>query len=645
MAEKDFTAAASRVRTRRARLGILAIVVAAIGVSLAIRARLGDNEANAVGPQDRAGEGSPPRGAAAAQESPVDPVAVINGEEIGRNDLAAQCIRFFGEEVLENLVNKQIILQHCKAQNVSVKKSEVEAEIARMAERFGITVERWMTMLEEERGIAPVQYASDIIWPTLALRKLAADKLEPTPVELQKAYEAKYGPSVRVRMIDCLDLDKARRAHREAINDPDQFGALARKYSDDPNSGSANGLVQPIRMHVGDPALEQAAFALQPGEISNVVTVGDHHVVLLCEEQIPDRGIALEEVTDELTAEIRERKERQAATELFEALQAEAKVENVFNDSERSRQMPGVAAVVNGRKITMRELGEACIERHGENVLDGLITRRIVKQEVVRQGIEISEADLDAEIERAAASALAGETPEGEQPDVDKWLKLVTEEQGISLAVYVDEVVWPSVAMKRLAGETVDVTDDDLRKSYEANYGPRVECLAVVLNNQRRAQEVWELARDKSTSEFFGDLAEQYSVESQSRTLRGRVPPIQRHGGQPLLEKEAFALKSGEMSGVIQVGEKFIILHCLGFTEPQNIEFAEVRDMLYEDLHEKKLRVAMANMLDDLREQAQIDNFLAGTVQTPKRLSARPAQKPPAAEETPPATTAPRRRR
>jgi len=644
MAEKDLTAAAPGIRRRRARFGILAVVAAVIGVSLAVRS-WSDGEGTGIAPQALAADGAPARAAAAAP-APPDPVAVVNGEKISRKDLADQCIRFFGEEVLENLVNKQIILQHCKAQGVSVKKSEVDAEIARMAERFGITVERWMTMLQEERGIAPVQYASDIIWPTLALRKLAADKLEPDAVELQKAYEAKYGPSVRVRMIVCADLDKARRAHREAINNPESFGELARKFSDDPNSGSANGLVQPIRMHVGDAGIEEAAFSLQPGEISNVISVGPQHVVLLCEEHLPERGIALADVEQELTAEIRERKERQAAADVFEAIQAEAEVANVFNDPEQSSAMPGVAATINGRKITMRELGEACIERHGANVLEGLITRRIVKQAVEAQKVQIDEADLDEEIERAAESALAGETPEGERPDVQKWIDLVTEEQGISLAVYMDEVVWPSVAMKRLAGGTVEVTDEDLQKSYEANYGPRIDCLAVVLNNQRRAQEVWEMARDNPTPEYFGDLAEQYSIEAQSRTLRGRVPPIQRHGGQAVLEKEAFGLEKGEMSGVIQVGEKFVILHCLGQTKPKNIKFAEVSDMLYEDLHEKKLRTAMANMLDDLRTQAQIDNFVTGTVQTPERLSARPAQQsPPDEEDVPRAASAPRRRR
>ena len=64
-----------------------------------------------------------------------------------------------------------------------------------------------------------------------------------------------------------------------------------------------------------------------------------------------------------------------------------------------------------------------------------------------------------------------------------------------------------------------------------------------MLNNQRTATEVWEMARERPNEVYFGQLARKYSVESQSSTLNGEIPPIQKHGGKPLLEKEAFAMK------------------------------------------------------------------------------------------------------
>jgi parvulin-like peptidyl-prolyl isomerase len=120
--------------------------------------------------------------------------------------------------------------------------------------------------------------------------------------------------------------------------------------------------------------------------------------------------------------------------------------------------------------------------------------------------------------------------------------------------------------------------------------------------------------------EYFGDLAEEYSVEPTSKSLRGEVPPIRRFGGQPQLEDVAFELKPNELSGIIQLGNQFVILKCEGRTEPVKVGRQEVQQILYEDIYEKKLRLAMSNKFDEIRSHARIDNYLAGTSQSPERV-------------------------
>jgi parvulin-like peptidyl-prolyl isomerase len=195
----------------------------------------------------------------------------------------------------------------------------------------------------------------------------------------------------------------------------------------------------------------------------------------------------------------------------------------------------------------------------------------------------------------------------------------VTKNQGVSLDLYRSDTVWPTVALKKLIGKKVEVTEEDLRRGYEANYGARVRCLAIVLNDQRQAQKVFEMARRENTSKHFGELAAQYSVEPGSKALEGDVPPIKKHGGQPILEEEAFKLQPGEISSIIQVGDKYIILRCEGYTKPVNVDFAGVRNDIYEDLLEKKSRLAMAECFEKLQESAMIDIYLAGTSRSPKK--------------------------
>src|SRR5690606_22867707 len=109
------------------------------------------------------------------------------------------------------------------------------------------------------------------------------------------AYETQFGPSVQVRIIVSSSLDKARQVYAAAVQQPDTFPELAKQFSDDP-SASAKGLIHPIRPHVGDPKLEQVAFALQPGQISEVIPVAEQFVILRCESHIPPRRVPMEEV-------------------------------------------------------------------------------------------------------------------------------------------------------------------------------------------------------------------------------------------------------------------------------------------------------------------------------------------------------------
>jgi parvulin-like peptidyl-prolyl isomerase len=547
-----------------------------------------------------------------------DVMAVVNGQDIRRDALASACVERFGEEVLEGLVNKWLIKHHCQNRGLVVSDEEIEAEITRMAARFKIGREQWIDMLERERGINQEQYKRDILWPTLALRKLAADQLTVSEEELTKAHEARFGPAVKCRLIVVPDRQLAEQLHRQVSERPADFARLAMQHSVDVNSASIGGLIQPIRHHVGDPAIEQAVFALKPNQISSIIPIGEQFAILKCEAHEPARNMPVENVREELTEQIKEEKLREVAGVTFENLQKTAHVQNVWNNAQLRAQMPGVVATINGQPIPYQELAEECLLRYGEEVLDVEISHLLLQQELAKANIAVNDQDLNAEIVHAAK--LAGVVDAQGQPDFNKWFQMATEEQGVSKEQYLRDSVWPSAALKKLTGASIQVTDEDLQKGYEANYAQRVRCRAIVLGNMRRAQEVWAKARQNQSMDYFGDLAEEYSIEPTSKSLRGEVPPIRRHGGQQQLEEVAFALSPNELSGIVQLGDKFVILKCEGRTNPVDIKFQEVRQILHQDIYEKKLRMAMGGKFEEIRSRARIDNFLAGTSQSPDRV-------------------------
>jgi hypothetical protein len=196
---------AAAPRKWKKRLLIVASSVSVIGLCIVIRGLMGDGLADAqvFNPfRSQAAQKENPKQTPAVQQAaasepaaaqpakgPQDVMAVVNGQEIRRDALASACAERFGEEVLEALVNKRLILHHCRNHNIDVTDPEIDAEIDRMAARFKIGRQQWLDMLQRERGINVEQYKRDILWPTLALRKLAAKDLVVSDQELQQAYE------------------------------------------------------------------------------------------------------------------------------------------------------------------------------------------------------------------------------------------------------------------------------------------------------------------------------------------------------------------------------------------------------------------------------------------------------------------------
>ena len=385
-----------------------------------------------------------------------DVMAVVNGQDIRRDALATACVERFGKEVLEGLVNKRLIMHHCRNREIEVTDQEVDAEIDRMAKRFKIGREQWLQMLERERGINAEQYKRDILWPTLALRKCAADQLTVSDEQLQKAYEAQYGPAVKCRLIVVGDRQLAEQLHRQLVDKPDDFARLAMQHSIDVNSASIGGLIQPIRHHVGDPAIEREVFAMQPNQISSIIPVGEQFAILKCEGQVPARNVPMETVREELTEQIREGKLRDVAGKLFKELQDGSTVQNVWNDPQLRAQMPGVVATINGEQIPYSELAEECLLRYGQEVLDVEISHLLLQQ-----------ALAEGQPHRHRSGPQRGNRPRGKagrrrqqrRPvDMAKWIETATKEQGVSKDQYMRDSVWPSAALKKLTGSTIQVT-------------------------------------------------------------------------------------------------------------------------------------------------------------------------------------------
>ena len=545
-------------------------------------------------------------------------VADVGGEKILEADLAEECLRQHGTEELKDVIKKYLIQLECQRLKITVTQQEVNNEVARMAGTFKFSTEEWLELLEKERGITKEQYMADIIWPILAINKIGGAKLNVSEEEIQKEFNARFGPAVQVRQILLHSRAEAERVLAEVRANPEAFASIAKNRSQDPASKPYGGLLQPIRRHTVHSSLEQVVFALNPGEVSPIV---EHPVgcffIYRCEQHLQPQNIDIAKVREQLVMKARDVKIRAVAEEVFTDLQHRATINVVFGNPEKSAQFPGVAAVVNGQTISRDSLASRCLKLYGKTVLNEMISKKIIDIDCRKQGVTITEADLDAEI-REMAMLHTPLKPDG-QPNIELYLRIATQDFKTSLDVHRGYTVWPMLALKRLSRNMIQITEDDLRKSFEANFGAKVRCLAIVLDarDQRRALDVWELANRHRTQENFGDLAEKYSADPETRVGRGVVPPIARHCGQLKLEQEAFSLKPGEISQIVQVDDSLVILYCLGIEPPAITDINEVRQDLITDIFSKKEKLAIAQYYEGLLAQTAVDNYLTGESRNP----------------------------
>ncbi len=193
--------------------------------------------------------------------NPSDPIIIINGQVVTRQQLADECIVRKGKEVAEVLINRILVEQALRAKKLEVTALEIDQEIESVAKRFGIGREAWLRTLDKERGISPVQYARDIVYPALALRKLCAGRVQVTPKDMKDAFEAQYGEKIRCRMILVDTQQKAIQIWEKLRENPGGFETIATEQSMDTASRSLGGLLaDPITRHAYPQTLSDAAF-------------------------------------------------------------------------------------------------------------------------------------------------------------------------------------------------------------------------------------------------------------------------------------------------------------------------------------------------------------------------------------------------
>jgi hypothetical protein len=252
-------------------------------------------------------------------------VANVNGVLITRQQLAEELSARKGRKQLEALVNRTMIEQTCKAKGITVDEKEIQAElVAQMKATGSPSIQDFEKSMLGPMKTTLYEYREDIIRPRLLLEKYAKSELTVTEEDLKREFATRFGEKAVCRMIKFSDKRLAIKAWQDIASKPDNFIRLA-KQQEDPQLAAVAGLLAPIGRHTTYDDIEQRAFGLQVGEVSEALQAPEGAwVLLLKEHQLPARtDVTFEQKREELLTSARERKGQKKIPEIVNSLKRE----------------------------------------------------------------------------------------------------------------------------------------------------------------------------------------------------------------------------------------------------------------------------------------------------------------------------------
>jgi len=279
-----------------------------------------------------------PAGDGGRDGSPV--VALVEGQSVRLGVLEPMLIEAAGGQVLGEWVLTQAVMRRLQKRGITLSDADLQREKTLLQDQIDSDANQSVRLLDQlraRRGLGPVRFAM-LLKRNAGLRKLVADEVQVTEARVDQAYAQRYGPRTLVRMILTGTLKGASDALRRA-KAGESFIDLAIELSED-SSRQAGGLLPPIT--AGDAtwpkALRQTAMQLEPGQLSDPVSLDDGWAVLRCERKIPAQNVDRAAVADELRRDVRLGLERTRMQRLASVLLQEADVTVLDSELDKAFQ-------------------------------------------------------------------------------------------------------------------------------------------------------------------------------------------------------------------------------------------------------------------------------------------------------------------
>jgi peptidyl-prolyl cis-trans isomerase C len=260
------------------------------------------------------------------------------------------------DSILNDLINRELLFQESGKQKIEIPKAEIQKEFDRIKERYE-DPQKFQALMEQmqmtEEGL------KDQIHRRTAVQTLinqeVGDKITITDAEAKQAYDdnpADFKQKAQVHARHILiklapDADEAAKAEArkkiEAVQEKalkgGDFAELAKAHSEGPSNARGGDLGFFGRGQMVKP-FEEAAFALEPGKISDIVETRFGYHLIKVEEKKAERALPFDEVKAQLLDKLKRSKMEQQMMTYLLSLRQKAEIETFMTLAADSKESP-----------------------------------------------------------------------------------------------------------------------------------------------------------------------------------------------------------------------------------------------------------------------------------------------------------------
>jgi peptidyl-prolyl cis-trans isomerase C len=293
-------------------------------------------------------------------------VAVVNGSVITQEDFDREIDRVrqrflsmgkplidsqipeIKKEVLENLINRELLYQESQRKGIKVDEAAINEQVITMKKRFSSEAEFKSALIklnlskaaikaQLKQGLAIQQFIDTHIVQKATVSDQEIKAFYESSPGLFKQPEQVRASHILIKVEPQADESKKAAARKKIeeiqhrVQKGENFAALAKEFSQGPSSAKGGDLGYFGQGQMVKP-FEEAAFAIIPGDVSDIVeTRFGYHLIKVIERK-SQTTIAFEDIKDRLGRYLKQQKVQKEVSVNVQKLKEKAKVERFLTE-------------------------------------------------------------------------------------------------------------------------------------------------------------------------------------------------------------------------------------------------------------------------------------------------------------------------